>query len=135
MLQRIKNNVITKFISNNSKIIICVVAALVIALALIGYFRNYRRENFNSDSKADFFMFSVDWCPHCKAAKPEFSACKNPSVNLKIINCEDDANSDLISGFNIEGYPTFALVKDGNTQYYDGERTTAGLDGWLSEKA
>ena len=134
-MQRIKNNSAVKFLLKNSKVIICVVAAVVIALAIIGYFRNYRRENFNSDdTKPTVYMFSVDWCPHCKAAKPEFEACENSSVNFKLINCEDDVNKELISGFDIEGYPTFALVKEGNKVYYDGERTKEGIEAWLTEK-
>ena len=135
MLQRIKNNALTKLVSKNSKIIICVIAALVIALALIGYFRNYRRENFNADnSNPNFYMFYVDWCPHCKTTKPEFAACENSSVNFKPVNCEDTANADLISGLNIEGYPTLTLVKNGNKEYYDGERTKEGMEEWLSTK-
>ena len=135
MMRRIQNSAAVKFISKNSKVIVCVVAALVLAMAVIGYFRNYRRENFDTNTtKPNVYMFSVDWCPHCKAAKPEFKACENSSVNFKLINAEDEANKELVSGFNIEGYPTFALVKDGNTEYYDGERSKEGIEGWLTEK-
>jgi len=151
MLQKIKNSAAVKFVSKNSRIIICVIAAAVIALALIGYFRNYRRENFNTNAdKPTMYMFSVDWCPHCKAAKPKFKQAakskgcevndnddiivsKDSDVNFKIINGEDDANKTLIAGFNIEGYPTFALV-NGATEYYDGERTSGGIESWLTEK-
>jgi len=139
MLQKIKNSAVVKFVSKHSRIIICVIAAVVIALALVGYFRNYRRENFNTDdTKPTVYMFSVDWCPHCKAAKPEFEACKqgpkSSAANFKLINCEDDKNKALISGFNIEGYPTFALVNGTDTTYYDGERSKEGIEEWLTEK-
>ena len=150
MLQKIKNSAAVKFVSKNSRIIICVIAAAVIALALIGYFRNYRRENFNTNAdKPTMYMFSVDWCPHCKAAKPKFKqaakskGCEvkddiircNGSVNFEIINGEstDPEIQNLIGKFDIEGYPTFALV-NGETEYYDGERTSDGIEAWLTEK-
>ena len=139
MLQKIKNSAAVKFVSKNSRIIICVIAAAVIALALIGYFRNYRRENFNTNAdKPTMYMFSVDWCPHCKAAKPKFkqAAKSKGSVNFEIINGEstDPEIQNLIGKFDIEGYPTFALVTEGATEYYDGERTSGGIESWLTEK-
>lgn len=51
------------------------------------------------------FLFSVDWCPHCKTAKPEWDAFKRQFdgtvVNGSIvkcyhIDCTDDNGSDVI---------------------------------------
>ena len=135
MLERIRNNAIVKFVEKNAKIIICLVTALVLALAIIGYFRNYRRENFElQDTDPQFIMFYVDWCPHCKQAKPEFENCKNQSVTFKTVNCEKEENKEFIQGFDIEGYPTFVLLKDGKKTYYDGERTKAGMEEWLGNQ-
>lgn len=58
----------------------------------------------NPDRKkiANIFFFFVDWCPHCKTAKPEWNNFKvqynNTEVNGYIIkcvdiNCTDDSGS------------------------------------------
>lgn len=55
-------------------------------------------------SSIQIFMFFVDWCPHCKTAKPEWDAFKrqfngtvvNGSVvKCYAINCTDDNGADV----------------------------------------
>jgi thiol-disulfide isomerase/thioredoxin len=75
-------------------------------------------------------MFSVGWCPHCKLALPEFQAVKN-EYDGKTINGyklqfvvvdgedEDQETQSLIKKYNIKGYPTVVMTKDGKTIEYD----------------
>ena len=135
MLAKLTNSGAFKFLNKNKKVILCVVAALVIVLALVGYFRNFRRENFTeTEDKPTFRFFYVDWCPHCKQAKPEFKNCSNPSVKFETINCEDPKNKELIQGYDIEGYPTIILDKDGKQISYEGERTAEAMEQFLNEQ-
>jgi thiol-disulfide isomerase/thioredoxin len=78
------------------------------------------------DKVAQLFLFKVDWCPHCKKAKPVFdevekqlngSPIKGYTVTFKTIDCE--AEPDMADKFKIEGYPTVKLVKDGQVIEYD----------------
>lgn len=133
-MDRIRKNPFTKFLETHYKTIICAVAALVVIIALVGFFRNYRRETFENESDASFKFFYVDWCPHCKTAKPEFESCANTSVNFETINCESPENAELIKGYDIEGYPTIILEKDGVKIPYEGDRSTTAMESFLNDQ-
>lgn len=78
------------------------------------------------DKVAQLFLFKVDWCPHCKKAKPVFDEVEKElngrpingyTVTFKTVDCE--AEPDMADKFKIEGYPTVKLVKDGQVIEYD----------------
>lgn len=80
----------------------------------------------NDDKVAQLFLFKVEWCPHCKTAKPIFDEVEKElngrqvngyTVTFKTVDCE--AEPDLADKFKIEGYPTIKLVKDGQVIEYD----------------
>ena len=79
-------------------------------------------------------LFYVDWCPHCKTAKPEWESLKSEydgksingyTINFMEYNCttESDEVSQLMDKYNIEGYPTIKLLKDGTVIEYDAKPT------------
>lgn len=79
-----------------------------------------------------FYMFGVDWCPHCTSAKPEFLALGSTktiggkSVEMRFVNPENEP--EAAEGFEIEGYPTLYLVQSsGQKVKYQGQRTTDGF--------
>lgn len=78
------------------------------------------------DKVAQLFLFKVDWCPHCKQAKPIFDEVEKEqkgkpingyTVTFTTVDCE--AEPDMADKFKIEGYPTIKLVKDGQVIEYD----------------
>lgn len=80
----------------------------------------------NDENVAQLFLFKVDWCPHCKSAKPIFDEVENKlkgdlingyTVTFTTVDCE--AKPDMADKFKIEGYPTIKLVKDGQIIEYD----------------
>ena len=87
----------------------------------------HRYEGFSSG--ATFYMFGVDWCPHCVSTKPEFEALGSTqtiggkTVNIVMVNPEKEP--EKATGFEISGYPTLILQKaDGTKTPYSGPRTT-----------
>lgn len=90
-----------------------------------------------SSSDAELIFFSADWCPHCKKAKPHWDEVKQ-SYSGKVVNgytlvftevdCskETDEMKQITAEYEIEGYPTIKLVKDGQIIEYDAkpEKTT-----------
>jgi len=71
-------------------------------------------------------LFSVDWCPHCKTAAPEWeqfqSRYNNTTSNktkylISSINCTEETPKieSLISKYGIEGYPTVKMVLGDNS--------------------
>jgi thiol-disulfide isomerase/thioredoxin len=80
--------------------------------------------------QAELMLFYVDWCPHCKTAKPVWDELKSEYQNRTIngynvifteVNCttETDEIEKMINTYKIEGYPTIKLLKDGQVIEYD----------------
>tara|TARA_B100000575_G_C23143146_1_gene665917 strand:- start:2925 stop:3377 length:453 start_codon:yes stop_codon:yes gene_type:complete len=76
-----------------------------------------------------FRMFYVNWCGHCKAAKPEFKKLLNKSpykgkIKIEMIDSEEnEENAKLAEESGVEGYPTIILMKNGEPVPYNGDRT------------
>ena len=92
---------------------------------------------------AELMLFYVDWCPHCKTAKPVWDELKSEYENKKIngytilfteINCTNETPEieSLINKFKIEGYPTIKLLKDGNIIEYDAKPNKSTLIEFLN---
>lgn len=132
---------------------------IVAALAMIGlgyyvyvsyiankttYNANREQDGFTSDSNkvATMMLFYVDWCPHCKTAKPEWENLKAEyegkqinGYNLEFIeyNCttESPETEELMNKYKIEGYPTVKLIKDNQVVEYDAKPTKATMEQFL----
>jgi len=128
-------------VSLNTFIIIGVIILFII-IALLYYFyyispslkpkyhHNSELQTANSGNTAELLFFFADWCPHCKAAKPIWNELKieyeNNTINgHKIIFTEVDCSEEstevekLMNQYNVEGYPTIKLLKDGEIIEYD----------------
>ena len=104
------------------------------------------RENFDtnqeSNKTANLMLFYVDWCPHCKTAKPEWENLKSEyegkqinGYNLKFTeyNCtaESAENDALMNKYKIEGYPTIKLLKGDQVIEYDAKPTKSTMEQFL----
>jgi thiol-disulfide isomerase/thioredoxin len=96
-----------------------------------------------SSKNAELLFFYVDWCPHCKTAKPDWAELKSEYENKTIngyhvkfteINCTEESTEivDLINKYNIEGYPTVKLLKDGQIIEYDAKPSKDTLTQFLN---
>ena len=94
-------------------------------------------------SKVELMLFSVDWCPHCKTAKPIWEELKTEYKNKPIngytvlftdVNCttETPEIEKMISNYKIEGYPTIKLLKDGQVIDYDAKPSKETLIQFLN---
>ena len=97
----------------------------------------------NSSKEAELLLFYVDWCPHCKTAKPAWNEIKaqyeNKTINgYKVIftevNCTEETADveQMMNKYNIEGFPTIKLLKDGQIIEYDAKPTKDTLDQFLN---
>ena len=82
--------------------------------------------------------FFAPWCGHCKKLVPEYNKlaekfATNEKVNIFKVN--GDQESDVMSKFEIQGFPTIKLFKNGKFfRDYDGERTADAIASWLHKK-
>jgi len=97
----------------------------------------------STNNTAELLFFYADWCPHCKAAKPIWSDLKseyeNKTINgHTIIFTEIDCSSEtaevdkMMNKYNIEGYPTIKLLKDGQVIEYDAKPSKETLTQFLN---
>jgi thiol-disulfide isomerase/thioredoxin len=142
---------------NNTTWIVIGVVILFVIIAILYYFYSvvpsrkskYQPNNeHNSDDvasgkSAELLFFFADWCPHCKAAKPIWNDLKAEYENKTIngyhvvfteIDCsEETAEVDkMMNQYNIEGYPTIKLLKDGQVIEYDAKPSKATLTQFLN---
>jgi thiol-disulfide isomerase/thioredoxin len=86
--------------------------------------------DYNSSKQAELLFFYVDWCPHCKTAKPVWEELRSEYQNKTIngytitfteVNCTEETAEIVkqIDKYKIEGYPTIKLLKDGQIIEYD----------------
>lgn len=96
-----------------------------------------------SNKTATLMLFYVDWCPHCKTAKPEWESLKSEhdgkmingyTVSFVEYNCttESEEISQLMDKYNIEGYPTIKLLKDSQVIEYDAKPTKTTMEQFLN---
>jgi len=134
-----------------------IVCGIVLLVGLIYfYYKQYlhkttefmaNRENTSNDQNsnkiATLMLFSVDWCPHCKTAKPEWESLKAQydgeqingyTINFVDYNCTNDSEevSQLMDKYKIEGYPTIKLIKDNQVIEYDAKPTKSTMEQFLN---
>ena len=91
----------------------------------------------------ELLLFSADWCPHCKAAKPEWNAVKekynNQDINgyrvlFRDVNCTTSTpeTDKLMDTYSVDGFPTVKLLKNGQIVNYEAKITTANLTQFLN---
>jgi thiol-disulfide isomerase/thioredoxin len=156
LVPQTSTNFITNMFSGMSwKMILLLFIIIIIIIGLIYYFMKgsnntvyeINRENMdnmdNSKKTAEMMLFYVDWCPHCKTAKPEWENLKN-EYQGKLINgynmiftehnCTDETPEieQLMNKFKIEGYPTIKLIKDSQVIEYDAKPTKATMEQFLN---
>jgi thiol-disulfide isomerase/thioredoxin len=149
--------VIKKLISPYSTYILIVILIVIFLLAATYVYNTYyKKEMTKMDNKFGdvanankrsheviIYFFNVDWCPHCKTAKPEwekFSKLYNGKEKGEyIIKCVDynctDENAEvtkIINKYNIESYPTIKMLKDNQVIEFDSKITEYTLEQFVN---
>ena len=99
--------------------------------------------NAKQNNQAEMILFYVDWCPHCKTAKPEWESLKTEyatktvngySIIFTEYNCTNESAEveQLMNQYKIEGYPTIKLLKDNQVIEYDAKPTKNTMEQFLN---
>ena len=139
-------NAVKGILFNKKFIIILVVTAIFIGVAFWVYI-TYIAPSISPDyvpnreftdgegtNTAELFMFSVDWCPYSKAAKPIWKKLtekyQGQEVNGTLLEVKEidgdkqaqeleNFESKYLNGKKIEGYPSIYMVKDDKVVEYE----------------
>ena len=151
------NSYLSNIYTNNSTVIYIVAGVLFLIIAGYCYYyyfssdmqakykpNNERATSDNASSgTAELLFFYANWCPHCKTAKPIWNELKaeyeNKTINgYRIIFTEVDCSEEttevdkMMNQYNVEGYPTIKLLKDGQVIEYDAKPSKETLVQFLN---
>ena len=118
---------------NTTTLMYIVAAILFITICVFFYYQYIKpalkptyasnREQLSSESssskEAELMLFYVDWCPHCKTAKPDWEELKTQYENK------------TINGYHII-FTEIKLLKDGQVIEYDAKPSKDTLDQFLN---
>jgi thiol-disulfide isomerase/thioredoxin len=128
--------------SNMSSTTITIIAAVILfAILAAFYYFYYLAPQMNAQYKpnseqvgtgadesknAELLFFYADWCPH--------KTINGYRVVFTDVNCsEETAEVDkMMNQYNIEGYPTIKLIKDGQVIEYDAKPSKDTLTQFLN---
>lgn len=140
---------IGKFLSENtSKITILI---LIIVFLVGGYFiylQMSKKYNLNekkpdgSEQQAEILFFFATWCPHCKVATPHWDSMKEQYDDTAIngyrltfseVDCSEESSDTVekMETYNVSGFPTIILIKDGKPIEFDAKPTRDSLQQFL----
>jgi thiol-disulfide isomerase/thioredoxin len=104
-----------------------------------GFASGMELRNESSDpDMVTLYMFAVEWCPHCKHAKPiwdEFvkdnssKMFNGKNVNFVLVDCDKD--SALADKYGVSGYPTIKLDKGSEVIEYNSKPSSDTLLAFL----
>jgi thiol-disulfide isomerase/thioredoxin len=110
---------------------VVIVVLLIVLLVLVVYYVRQNSEGFESAEKCTIYIFVADWCPHCKNAASAFDNLKQNApnnVNVNVVNEADENSRELMSKYNIRGFPTCIKVnEDGSVVEFDKRPTAENL--------
>jgi thioredoxin 1 len=71
-------------------------------------------ENFDINTKSGLKLveFYTTWCTYCRNQRIELSDFENSEIWIGLVDAQEAPN--IVKRFNIKGFPTFILLKDGN---------------------
>jgi len=89
--------------------------------------------NFESELKKGsiFVKFYAPWCGHCKSLIPTWDTLSDDlsssSVRVGKFDCTVDSHRKYCEVFDVKGFPTLHLIKDGKSALFEGKRTLEEL--------
>lgn len=100
-----------------------------------------------SSNAVEICLFYATWCPHCKSARKGWDSVKSKydehTVNGRVIkfveyDCSDNTDAQtnqLMDKYQVEGFPTIKILKNGTWYDFQAEPTEDNLNEFITTMA
>lgn len=82
-------------------------------------------------NKTKLYNFNTKWCGYSVRFQPIWNELKDqvtdPNVEIIDVKCDDPANKELCTKYDIPGYPSVVKLNKNGPEMYNGPRTVEGL--------
>lgn len=91
-------------------------------------------ENFEDSSEKSLVLFYAPWCPHCKSMMGDWNRLRKRSMDgLRVVKVNCDEKPRLAEKYNVKGFPTIILFKNGKRVHFEGPRNYDNFVKFLGE--
>jgi thiol-disulfide isomerase/thioredoxin len=99
---------------------------------------------YGSGTSVSIYYFHVDWCPYCKNSIGDWNnfakdynnkVINEYSITCIDVNCTNDTDPNVkayVEKYDIKGYPTVKMVKDGKVIDFDAKVTYNSLSQFVN---
>lgn len=117
-----------KLDARSNKMIVMIVAVVAMAI-LSAYVYSRNREMFEDADKPKVEYFYMNGCPWCDKFMPEWekftASASSSGINAEKFEASEAA--DKVDKYNIKGFPSIIITKNGSSTEYKGDRTANAL--------
>jgi len=118
---------------SNTAIIFCVIALALGFLIMKFVFGKMCREGV--EGRKELLLLHMEGCPHCVELMPKWNAVSNnnkTNILMRSVEKDDPDGPKLCKKYNVDGFPTMLLLKDGEKISTCNERSESGIMDFLS---
>jgi len=93
-------------------------------------------DNFTNARKCTFVTFYAPWCGHCKHFMPQAKIAATAfqyEKDAAVARLDCDKYDEFCKRFEVTGFPTIKLIKDGEAIAYTGARTAEAVCDFINE--
>jgi protein disulfide-isomerase A6 len=80
----------------------------------------------------ELITFTAKWCGHCIRFQPVLDQLKNEKLNIKLINYDSEKDKNMMSKYNIQGFPTIMLNHKNKLIEYNGNRDKESIINFIN---
>jgi len=117
-----------------------ILVLLVLFLLLVLIRSRAYREGFEGGNDVSVIICKADWCGHCQKAAPEFEKLMKASPlslsngkKATVTMLDADKDKAALAPYQVRGFPTILIMKDGEKTEYPGPRTYDGVVDFLNQ--